>query len=51
VLALGGVGAANAAACRRAGAAGIAVMGGVMRATDPERALAAMIAALDSGSR
>ncbi|QJE74449.1 thiamine phosphate synthase [Aerophototrophica crusticola] len=35
VLALGGVGVATAAACREAGAAGLAVMGGVMRAAEP----------------
>lgn len=35
VLALGGVGVGTAAACRGAGAAGLAVMGGVMRAADP----------------
>jgi thiamine-phosphate pyrophosphorylase len=46
VLALGGVGAANAAACLNAGAAGNAVMGGIMRATDPEHAVARLIVAL-----
>jgi thiamine monophosphate synthase len=36
IIALGGVdGAARAAACREAGAAGVAVMGAVMRAHDP----------------
>jgi len=35
VIALGGIDAGNAAACRRAGAAGIAVMGAVMRAAEP----------------
>jgi thiamine-phosphate pyrophosphorylase len=35
VLALGGVGQGNAAAAREAGAHGVAVMGGVMRAADP----------------
>lgn len=48
VLALAGVGAANAAACRNAGAAGIAVMGSMMRATDPEEAMAALIAAWET---
>jgi thiamine-phosphate pyrophosphorylase len=38
VLALGGVGAAEAGSCRSAGAAGLAVMGGVMRADDPAAA-------------
>jgi thiamine-phosphate pyrophosphorylase len=46
VLALGGVGISNAAACQAAGAAGIAVMGGIMRASDPERTVAALIHAL-----
>ena len=35
VIALGGVTSANANACRRAGAAGVAVMGTIMRASDP----------------
>lgn len=35
VYALGGVDESNAAACREAGAAGVAVMGAVMRADDP----------------
>ena len=35
VIALGGVTAANANSCRRAGAAGVAVMGTIMRASDP----------------
>lgn len=41
VLALGGVGAAEAGTCRAAGAAGLAVMGGVMRACDPAAAFRA----------
>ena len=35
VIALGGVTAENANSCRRAGAAGVAVMGTIMRASDP----------------
>ena len=46
VLALGGVGADNAAACVAAGAAGIAVMGGAMRAPDPRAFMAELLARL-----
>lgn len=35
IVALGGVTAATALSCRRAGAAGVAVMGTIMRASDP----------------
>lgn len=53
VIALGGLDAGNAAACRGAGAAGIAVMGGLMRADDPAAAaracLTAWAAELDLG--
>ncbi len=38
VIALGGVTSANAAACRMSGAAGVAMMGGLMRADDPAKA-------------
>lgn len=41
--ALGGVGADNAAACLDAGATGVAVMGNVMSAADPQAAVAALI--------
>jgi thiamine-phosphate pyrophosphorylase len=43
VVALGGVTAANAAACLDAGAAGVAVMGAVMRAPDPAAAVATIL--------
>jgi thiamine-phosphate pyrophosphorylase len=46
VIALGGIGAANAAACLGAGAAGIAVMGEVMAANDPAAALRDLLAAI-----
>lgn len=45
VVAIGGVDAGNAAACLAAGAAAVAVMGGVMRAPDPAAAVAALLAA------
>ncbi len=38
IIALGGIGEGTLAACREAGAAGFAVMGGVMRGDDPEGA-------------
>jgi len=47
VLALGGVDPTNVAACLAAGAAGVAVMGGVMAAPDPEAAVRAL---LDAGA-
>jgi thiamine-phosphate pyrophosphorylase len=46
VIALGGVTQATAAECRAAGAAGIAVMGHVMRAADPRAVTAQLVAAL-----
>ena len=46
ILALGGVDATNAAACIDAGAAGIALMGEAMRAADPARFMADLLARL-----
>lgn len=46
VIALGGINAANAPLCLSAGASGVAVMGEVMRATDPQAVVEAMLAAI-----
>ena len=46
VVALAGITPANAAACIQAGAAGVAVMGEIMRAADPEAAVRALVAAI-----
>jgi len=46
VIALGGITAANAAACLEAGAAGVAVMGAVMRADAPEEVVQGLLQAL-----
>ncbi|MFI4949146.1 MAG: thiamine phosphate synthase [Alphaproteobacteria bacterium] len=46
VIALAGITPANAAACIKAGAAGVAVMGEVMRAADPEAVVRALVAAI-----
>ena len=48
VYALGGVDVGRAAACVAAGAVGVAVMGAVMRATDPAAVVANLLRALDS---
>jgi thiamine-phosphate diphosphorylase len=48
VWALGGITPRRAAACIRAGATGIAVMGAVMAATNPGRVVAQLINALDA---
>ena len=46
IIALGGIGAANTALCLAAGARGIAVMGEVMRAADPEATVRNLVAAI-----
>ena len=48
VYALGGIGPAQAGACLAAGAAGVAVMGAIMRADDPHGIVRAMICELDA---
>ena len=50
VFALGGIGTAQAHACLGAGATGIAVMGGLMRATHPEAATRALLQTLGGES-
>ena len=47
IVALGGIDAGNIAACLAAGAGGIAVMGEVMRAADPEAAVRQLLAAFE----
>jgi thiamine-phosphate pyrophosphorylase len=51
VVALGGVDETNIAACLQAGAAGVAVMGMVMRAPDMAGATRALVAALTAAAR
>lgn len=51
VLAQGGVEATNAGACVRAGAAGVAVTGAILAASDPAAAAAALRSALDDAAR
>jgi thiamine-phosphate pyrophosphorylase len=48
VLALGGLDDSNLAACLAAGAAGAAVMGGAMRAEDPQAFMAGLTARMDA---
>jgi thiamine-phosphate pyrophosphorylase len=50
LVALGGVGAGNARACREAGADAVAVMGAVMRAGDPAAVVRDLLAELLEGS-
>ncbi len=49
VIALGGIKAATAPLCLSSGASGVAVMGEVMRATDPQAAVEAILAAMSGG--
>ena len=51
VLALGGVDEKNAPACMKAGAAGVAVMGAVMRAPDPSTVVAHLVDELEVALR
>ena len=48
VIALGGINAANAVSCLAAGARGIAVMGEVMRAANPEATVRNLLAAIEA---
>ncbi len=48
VLALGGLDESNLAACLAAGAAGAAMMGGAMRAADPQAFMAGLVARMDA---
>jgi thiamine-phosphate pyrophosphorylase len=50
VFALGGVDEHNAGSFLRAGAHGVAVMGSVMGSSDPERTVAALLAAVGSAA-
>jgi thiamine-phosphate diphosphorylase len=51
VYALGGINSSRVPECLATGAVGVAVMGAVMAAEDPEGAVAALLAALDQSSR
>jgi thiamine-phosphate pyrophosphorylase len=51
IVALGGIAAENAAACLAAGARGIAVMGEIMRAADPEAAVRGILRAIADATR
>jgi thiamine-phosphate pyrophosphorylase len=50
VVALGGIAAENAAAVRGAGAAGVAIMGNVMRARNPAQVVKDMLSVLEPGN-
>lgn len=47
VIALGGVSASNAASCKKAGAGGVACLGGILLAKDPDEALKDLVEAWD----
>ena len=49
VVALGGIGPDSVPVCREAGAAAVAIMGGLMRATDPAGAARTLLTALQPG--
>ncbi len=49
VIALGGITAENAASCIEAGAAGVAVMGEIMRAADPATAVQRLVKSVQEG--
>ena len=51
IVALGGIAPDNAAQCLAAGARGIAVMGEIMRAADPEAAIRRLLAVLADKSK
>jgi thiamine-phosphate pyrophosphorylase len=51
VIALGGINAANAPLCLSAGASGVAVMGEVMRAKDPQAVVAAIVAVISKPNK
>jgi thiamine-phosphate pyrophosphorylase len=51
VFALGGITSAEVGSCLRAGAYGVAVLGSVMSATDPRRAVVALLRAVSSASK
>ena len=51
IVALGGIAPANAAACLAAGARGVAVMGEIMRAADPEATIRRLLQAISSKTK
>lgn len=50
VIAIGGIDASNASSCLAAGAAGVAVMGAIMRAANPASVVAALLSRLPGGA-